>query len=161
MPRTVCLDREKTQAIMKVLNRILTVALVVAVTFVGGRLLWTNLRAPDPLLAGWQDYSAPTFEEAIRNGGPVIVEAYASWCPTCIVQHQAFERLWSRRSYPGVTFIRIDYDRDSAFRDSHGIEATGLLLHFENGQEIERRGGLTSETDIEAFLDRILADKPA
>ena len=109
------------------------VAIIGVAALLWGQIIWNNLRADDPLLEGWEPYSEAGFEAAIATGGPVVVEIYASWCPVCIVQHQVFEEVWSTQTYPTLTAIRVDFDKDRAFIEKHNVEATGLLLYFRNG----------------------------
>lgn len=133
---------------------VLSLLLIVVAGVLWGQIIWNNLRPDDPFLDGWQPYEAVAFQEAVAGGGPVIVEVYASWCPTCIVQHQAFEEVWSRQAYPELKAFRVDYDRDQDFVTANDIRGTGILIHYRDGVERGRFAGLTSPETISAFLQR-------
>ena len=131
-----------------------TLALVLAAVWLWGGMLVRSFRADDPLLNGWQPYEPAAFGQAVIRGGPVIVEVYAPWCPTCIAQHKAFEEVWSRESWPDLTAFRVDFDEDKAFREANGIRSTGLLLLYRDGREVLRQPGLTTPDEVRGFLDR-------
>ncbi len=131
----------------------LTLVLALVAAWLWGGMILRSFRADDPLLNGWRPYEAAAFEAAVAEGGPVIVEVYAPWCPTCIAQHKAFEEVWSRESWPGLTAFRADFDADKPFRDANGIRSTGLLLLYRDGREVLRRPGVTTPEAVKAFLD--------
>ncbi|WP_281300743.1 MULTISPECIES: thioredoxin family protein [unclassified Iodidimonas] len=118
-----------------------------------GSLLYMNVRGADPLLAQWQDYEPVAFEGALQAGDPVLVQIYASWCPTCEAQHQSFTALENKGRVPDARLFRVDFDRDGAFLEKHEVQSTGLLLVFRNGVEVARQGGLVDEGSILSFLE--------
>ena len=136
----------------KWLNAGFTALLVVFVVYQYGNLIYLNLRPADPILPGWEEYDAQRFAARNASGEPMLVEIYASWCPTCKAQHEAFEHLVETGQQPPIRAIRVDYDRDTAFREKLGINYTGALLIFENGREIARQGGITSPNALTRFL---------
>ncbi|SDE35585.1 MULTISPECIES: thioredoxin family protein [Kordiimonas] len=117
-----------------------------------GNLIYMNLRDADPILPGWEEYSPARFAELMARDEPVMVEIYASWCPTCLLQHRAFETLQKEGRAPRIRAVRVDFDRDRSFIEEHGYRGTGLIVVFRNGREVERAAGLTSADDIAAFL---------
>lgn len=123
--------------------------LIIAVLF--GNLIYMNLRPADDMLKGWQDYTPAHFETLMQSGEPVLVEVYASWCPTCLLQHKALETLEEEDRAPEFAALRVDFDRDETFRKQHNIYSTGLMLIFQNGQEIARETGLVTPEKILAF----------
>ncbi|WP_374763601.1 thioredoxin family protein [Yunchengibacter salinarum] len=124
-----------------------------------GHLLYMNLRPADPILAGWQPYEAASFNETLQNGDPMLVEIYASWCPTCKAQHEAFETMVDNGTAPNIRAVRVDYDDDPAFLKRYGIRGTGILMLFDDGREIARAAGLTTPKRIQAFISQHDLDK--
>jgi len=122
------------------------------VLILAGNLIYMNLRAADPILPGWEEYNPARFDALMASGEPVMVEIYASWCPTCLLQHRAFETLHQEGRAPQIRAVRIDFDRDRAFIEAHGFQGTGLLVVFQNGRELVRKGGLVTGDKILAFL---------
>ncbi|WP_262695519.1 thioredoxin family protein [Kordiimonas aquimaris] len=117
-----------------------------------GNLIYMNLRSADPILPGWEEYNAQRFSALIERGDPLLVEVYASWCPTCLAQHKAFENLIEEGRQPNVRAIRVDFDRDVDFRTRNSLNYTGILIFYRDGKEVTRVAGLTSADKIEAFL---------
>lgn len=117
-----------------------------------GNLLYMNIRPSDPILPGWEEYNADRFDTLINRGEPLLVEIYASWCPTCLAQHKAFEKLIEQGRQPNIRAVRVDFDRDVNFRNANNLNYTGVLIFYRDGKEITRAAGLTSADKIEAFL---------
>lgn len=117
-----------------------------------GNFIYMNLRPADPILPGWEEYSTPRFEELMKRGEPLLVEVYASWCPTCLLQHEALETLHKEGRGPQIRAIRVDFDRDSDFRAAYGFNHTGTIVLFNDGREAARQSGLVTPDKIQAFL---------
>ncbi|MBO6503278.1 MAG: thioredoxin family protein [Kordiimonadaceae bacterium] len=117
-----------------------------------GNLIYMNLRPADPILPGWEEYSTPRFEELMKRGEPLLVEVYASWCPTCLLQHEALETLHKEGRGPQIRAIRVDFDRDGDFREAFGFNHTGTMVLFNDGREAARQSGLITPDKIQAFL---------
>jgi len=118
-------------------------------------LIYMNLRPSDPILPGWEEYDASRFEALMARDEPVMVEIYASWCPTCLLQHRALMTLHEEGRSPQIRAIRVDFDRDVAFRQKHGFGHTGIIVVFQNGEEIRRASGLITADKIAAFIESI------
>ncbi len=118
-----------------------------------GNLIYMNLRSDDPILAGWEEYETSRFEELQERGEPLLVEVYASWCPTCLLQHKAFETLVEEGKAPKIRAIRVDFEENIPFRQEHNLHGTGMLIIFENGKEKARAAGLVTTEKITDFLN--------
>lgn len=120
--------------------------------FAAKDLIWLNLRADDPLLAGWQEYSVSEFDQLAQTDQPVLIEVYASWCPTCFAQHRAMEELWADGKARDLPALRVDFDRNKDFLAQYQIRATGHMMVFKQGKPVARAAGLTDAAKIEQFL---------
>lgn len=129
--------------------------LIIAALF--GQLIYMNLRSADPILPGWEDYSEARFTELMARNEPVMVEIYAPWCPTCLLQHRALNSLQEQGRGPKIRALRVDFDRDSAFIERYGFKQTGMIIIFKNGQQYERASGLVTADKIEAFMLQVQA----
>lgn len=117
-----------------------------------GNLIYMNLRPSDPILPGWEEYSTPRFEQMMERGEPMLVEVYASWCPTCLLQHRALETLHAEGRGPNIRAIRVDFERDTDFVQKYGFRHTGIMVLFSGGRETAREAGLVTPDKIEGFL---------
>lgn len=121
-----------------------------------GNLIYMNLRPSDPILPGWEEYDAQRFNALMRRGEPVIVEIYAPWCPTCLLQHRALETLHEQGTKPLAHAVRVDFDKDVIFREKYGINHTGILIIFHRGRQIAHASGLITAEKIDAFISEEL-----
>lgn len=117
-----------------------------------GNLIYMNLRPSDPILPGWEEYSTPRFEELMARGEPLLVEVYASWCPTCLLQHRALDILHAEGRGPNIRAIRVDFERDLDFVRKYDFRYTGTMVLFNDGRETARATGLITADKIEEFL---------
>ena len=117
-----------------------------------GNLIYMNLRPSDDILEGWAEYTPAHFEQLMATDEPVLVEIYASWCPTCLLQHKAFETLVDEGRAPRINAVRVDFERDVDFIQKHKFLGTGYLLIFRSGKEIKRASGLITSEKISQFL---------
>ncbi len=124
----------------------------VIIAVLWGNLIYMNLRPSDPILAGWEEYNPVRFDELQKRGEPLLVEIYAPWCPTCLLQHRAFEHLVDENKAPAIRAIRVDFDTNEEFRNRYNLHGTGILLLFKDGQMIAREAGLITPDMITGFL---------
>lgn len=136
----------------KLASRSLSILLSVFVIYQLGNLAYMNLRSADPILPGWEEFDEAKFDMRNARGEPMLVELYATWCPVCKAQHEAFEQLQAQGKAPNVRAVRVDFDRDQEFINKLGNVYTGTLLIYKDGKELVRASGLTSPEKIEAFL---------
>lgn len=121
-----------------------------------GQRLWMNVRPPDPLPPHFSAYSAQTFETARKTGGVILVDVYAVWCPTCKAQNAALQTLMESPKYAAVTGMRVNYDTDNAFLQTHQIRNQSTLIVYRGQRELSRTIGVTSADLIKAQLDEAL-----
>lgn len=139
----------------KILSFSTIITLVAVVLF--GRLIYMNVRADDPLPYGFQDYSVDSFAAAQAEGGLVMVDVYASWCPTCLAQHKVLDDLLSDPAYQNIKAFRVDFDDDISFISTHRVQAQSTIIMFNGSQELSRTIGSTSEQAIRSQLDAAVA----
>ena len=137
---------------MRIKSLAFTILLFSVAAYFYGNLIYMNLRPADPILPGWEEFSADNFNRYQAAGEPVLIEIYASWCPTCKAQHEAFEDLEAMGQRPAIRAIRVDFDDHEEFRKSLGIYYTGALLIYQNGQQVAQAAGLVEPDRIRDFL---------
>lgn len=133
--------------------------IIAAVLF--GRLAYMNLRADDPMPYGFQQYEATAFQEAQKDGSLIMVDVYASWCPTCLSQHETLETLLETPEYDGVRGFRVDFDDDRDFIRAHRVNAQSTIIIYDGRQEISRTVGVTSADGIHSQLSQAVKRRSA
>ncbi len=123
----------------------LSVVLALMLAFVGGAA------ATDYL-----DYDAAVLTRAEQSGKPYLLDFYASWCGTCLVQDKVLGQLQSEDAkYRSVQIIRVDWD-DPASRaviKNNKIPRRSTLVLFKGGTELGRVVAQTSKAKIQALLE--------
>ena len=92
------------------------------------------IRPPRPKLA--DDFTIATadgtsFRLSAHRGRAVFVNFWATWCPPCLEEMPAMERLWRAQKDTGLVMLAVSVDADSAvvapFLKGHGLTfAAGL-----------------------------------
>jgi len=133
--------------------------IIAAVLF--GRLAYMNIRAADPMPYGFQQYEAAAFQKAQEDGGIIMVDVYASWCPTCLSQHKTLETLLENPEYEGVRGFRVDFEGDLDFVKAHRVNAQSTIIMYDGTQEISRTIGVTNAEGIHAQVTQAVKRRSA
>lgn len=112
--------------------------------------LYMNIRPSDPLPSRFERYTAEVFAQAQAAGGPILVDVYASWCPTCKAQHQTLRNLLDDPAFRTVRGFRVDFDEDTEFLRQYRIPTQSTILMFDGERLVSRTVGLTREADVRA-----------
>ena len=97
-------------------------------------------------------YTEGAFKAAQQAGKPILVDAYASWCPVCRAQQNVLEGLKQDAKYDALTVFKIDYDHQpDALRTFNGRQQSTLIA-FKGDKETARSVGDTSAAAIASLL---------
>ena len=89
------------------------------------------IRPPRPKLA--DDFTIPTakgqpFRLSAQRGKPVFINFWATWCPPCLEEMPALERLWRAQKDGGFVMLAVTVDANpklaTPFIDRHGFTFT-------------------------------------
>lgn len=144
---------------MKLKSIVGVLAVVAVAAYFFGQDLYLAVRSPDPILPGWEEYNDDAYPQYVASGERILLEIYASWCPVCQSQHKAFEDLQAEGIPANIRAIRVDFEKDSAFRESLGINFTGALLVYEKGARVASSAGLETPDEVRAFLLKHFPDQ--
>jgi len=103
--------------------------------------------------AAIEPYGQASFDQARKDGGPILLMVHADWCPTCRAQRPVVERLAARPEFARFRIFRMDYDKEKngmvlALR----VNRQSALLVFRGGKEVARSIGETNEDAIAALM---------
>ena len=105
------------------------------------------LHAAEPLA-----FAAADFEAAQAAGKPILVDIWASWCPTCKAQGPVIESLLGDARFKDIVFFRVDFDSQRDIVRSFGAQKQSTLIAFKGKAETGRSVGETDAAAIEALL---------
>ena len=98
-----------------------------------------------------QPFSLAALKAAQAAGKPVLVDAYAPWCPTCRAQAPTIDKLASDPAYSNLVILRLDYDNQVAEKKALGISKQSTLIAYRGTIEIGRIVGVTDPAQLRAF----------
>jgi cytochrome c biogenesis protein CcmG/thiol:disulfide interchange protein DsbE len=132
--------------------------LIVVVGFFGFRLSDPHALPSALLGKPFPEFSAPLLEDPARRvdrsallGEPVLVNVWATWCPTCMAEHHELMRI---RAETGVRIVGVNY------KDERG-KALDWLVRYGDPYEFvieDRDGSLGVELGVYGAPETFLLD---
>ncbi|HTV87070.1 MAG TPA: thioredoxin family protein [Dyella sp.] len=95
-----------------------------------------------------QPFSMNALKAAQAAGQPILVDAYASWCPTCRKQAPTIDALSNDPAFAKLLILRLDYDNQTAEKRALGITQQSTLIVFHGTKETGREVGVTDPGQI-------------
>ncbi|MGN6123507.1 MAG: thioredoxin family protein [Sphingomonas oligoaromativorans] len=96
-------------------------------------------------------FSIAALKAAQAKGEPVLIDAFAPWCPTCRAQAPALDAIAASPDYAKLVILRLDYDHQIAEKKALGINQQSTLIAFKGSREVGRTLGVTQADQIKAF----------
>ncbi len=93
------------------------------------------------------------FEEALAEGRPVLVDVWASWCPTCRRQGRVLSTLLAEERYTGVLWLKVDFDDQKEVVRAFQAPRQSVLIMYAAGAERARSVADTNAQRIRALVD--------
>ncbi len=103
-----------------------------------------------------QSFTMTKLQAAQKAGQPVLVDAFASWCPVCRAQQPTIEAMASDPRFKNLLILRLDYDNQTAEKKALGITGQSTLILFRGAKEIGRTRGENDAGKIRGFTARAL-----
>lgn len=100
-------------------------------------------------------YNQSEYETAISADRPVVLEFYASWCPTCRKQSALLEDLVKDPRYSKLLVFKVDYDQEKELKAELGVRRQSTLILFKEGKEILRSVGVTKKDEMVELLQKV------
>ncbi len=97
-------------------------------------------------------FSQKAFSAAQKAGKPILVDAFAPWCPTCRTQAPIIEAASKSMDNKGLVVFRIDFDSQKAEQRSLNIRSQSTLIAFKGMKEVGRSVGATDSATINALI---------
>jgi len=106
--------------------------------------------------AGEKPYDKAAFEKALAAGGPVIVDFFADWCPTCKSQKPHVQALLAEPKMKNVTLFVADFDKERDLKKNLRVTKQSTFVVFRGGKEVGRSTGQTKKEDLAALFGKAL-----
>lgn len=98
-----------------------------------------------------QPFTTAALKAAQAAGEPVLVDAYASWCPICRKQAPTIDAMTNDPAFAKLLILRLDYDNQSAEKRALGITQQSTLIAFHGDKETGRLVGVTDPDQIKSL----------
>lgn len=86
---------------------------------------------------------------------PVIIKAFATWCPHCNKMQPIFEELSNELSQ--YIFTEFDIDKDKELTSEFKIESLPTFIFIKDKKEIKRMMGEISKDDLKKLIQENLS----
>lgn len=94
-------------------------------------------------------------KEVLESTTPVIVDAYATWCPPCKAVAPIFAEL-SNDMKGKVKFVKVNVDEESSLAKDLHIQAMPTFLIYKDGKVVDRHEGAMSKIAMFSKLLNVL-----
>lgn len=80
------------------------------------------------------------FDDAVKKGGLVIVDFFATWCGPCKMVAPLLDKF--EAEYTSATFLKVDVDKFQEVAQQYEVSSMPTLLFFKDGLEAQRIVGV-------------------
>ena len=109
--------------------------------------VWLIVFFFSPLLLAMEDSAVPdkllkrpfvksVFDQLQASGQPVLVDVYASWCPTCERQQWVLQDYFKKYPDSKLTVMVVDFDNDKQWVSFFKAPRQSSLLLFDSGERV-------------------------
>ena len=97
-------------------------------------------------------FTQQSFADAQKAGKPILVDVWASWCPTCKAQQPTLSAIENDPANKDLVVYRVDFDGQKDVVSAFGVRMQSTLIIFRGAVEKGRSTGETDPTAIKALV---------
>lgn len=102
--------------------------------------------------ATYEKFDPATFEAAVKQGGPVLVDVKAWWCPVCASQNRTIKAAVADPRFAALRIFELNYDKQRPQWQALSVRKQGTLIGYRGGRESGRLQFVTEKAQIEGLL---------
>ncbi|MDH6230759.1 thioredoxin 1 [Mesorhizobium soli] len=114
------------------------------------------LAIPIASAAERKTFDAAAFEAAQQQGARILVDIWASWCPTCRAQKPIIDHLAEQPANSDLVIFAVDFDSQKPVVRRFGAQRQSTLIAFRGRTETGRSVGDTNPSSIAALVQSTL-----
>jgi thioredoxin 1 len=116
----------------------------------------TSLGSFPALAAEWKPFTQAALAEAQKEGKPILVDIFATWCPICRAQKPILEELTAEPQYKDLVVLQVDFDAQKDDVRALGAQSQSTLIAYKGDKEVGRSVGSTNANSIAEMLKSTL-----
>lgn len=105
-----------------------------------------------PAAGGHVAFDRAAFERAQAADRRILIDVWASWCPTCRAQEPIIERIASAPGNEDLIVFRVDFDDQKAEVRRFGAQRQSTLIAYRGSHETGRLVADTNPERIAALV---------
>ena len=110
---------------------------------------FSTLHAAEPK---FMNFTTEAFAQAQKDGKAVLVDVWASWCPTCKAQGPVLGSLLAKPENKDVVMLRVNFDTQPDVLKALKVQSQSTLIMFKGAKETARSVGDTNADSIAKLL---------
>jgi len=99
-------------------------------------------------LAAENDFTMEAFKAAQKDGKSILVDIWASWCPTCKAQGPILKSELAKPENKNVVMLRVNFDTQLDVLKAFKVQSQSTLIMFKGDKETSRSVGDTNVATI-------------
>jgi len=99
-------------------------------------------------------FNQEEFDEAKKSGDVILLDFYATWCPTCKKQQPIIKEVLSQEQFSSVVAFKVDYDSATDLKAEYKIPRQSTLVVLKGDQEKGRSIAPTTKEAITELLNK-------
>lgn len=99
-------------------------------------------------------FEPQAFAAAQQAGKPILVDVWASWCPTCATQAPILHQMSADPAFKDLTIFKVDFDTQKDALRALAVRSQSTLIAFRGNTEVGRSVGDTRADSIRALLEK-------
>ena len=97
-------------------------------------------------------FTNEAFAAAQKAGKPILVDVWASWCPTCAKQMPTLTALSGDPAFRDMVVFRVNFDTRKDVVRAFGVRMQSTMIVFHGAREVARADGETAPEAMRALL---------
>lgn len=103
-----------------------------------------------------ESFSKARFDALQAEGAPVLIDVYATWCPTCAKQREVLEAYQTTNPDSELVILEVDFDDQKEWVKHFKAPRQSTLLLFDGTEQVWFSVAETRKDKIFAALDDLL-----
>ena len=136
-------------------HQFLTFTFLSLLTFFASLSAVYSVYAEDSASFPKQAFDKAKFDQLQSEGKPVLIDVYASWCPTCERQQWLLSSYFAERPDSNLTVMVVDYDDDKEWVKFFKAPRQSTLALYQGNERVWFSVAETRKRKIFSALDAV------